>query len=75
MTGRCQPEPGYPIAVEPEWPDLFPSGTPTAWSYNDIENAGRPATNLPGDHEARGITIGMVLDQVDSASRVKTPTW
>ena len=51
----------YPITVEPEWLDLFPSGTPLRpWSYNDIENAGQPATNLPGDLKNEGITIGMV---------------
>ena len=62
----------YPITVEPEWLDLFPSGTPLRpWSYNDIENAGQPATNLPGDLKNEGITIGMVLDQVDSAGQVK----
>ena len=62
----------YPITVEPEWLDLFPSGTPLRpWSYNDIENAGQPAENLPGDLKNEGITIGMVLDQVDSAGQVK----
>ena len=62
----------YPITVEPEWLDLFPSGTPLRpWSYNDIENAGQPAANLPGDLKNEGITIGMVLDQVDDAGQVK----
>ena len=62
----------YPITVEPEWLDLFPSGTPLRpWSYNDIENAGQPAANLPGDLKKEGITIGMVLDQVDDAGQVK----
>ena len=62
----------YPITVEPEWLDLFPSGTPLRpWSYNDIENAGQPAKNLPGDLKNEGITIGMVLDQVDSTGQVK----
>ena len=61
----------YPIDVEPEWLELFPSGTQLrSWSYHDIPNAGQPATKLPGSLKDKGLTIGMVVDQIDSNGQV-----
>lgn len=61
----------YPIIVEPEWLDLFPSGTRLKpWSYSDIPNAGEPARNLPGPLKNENLTIGTVVEQINSNGEV-----
>ena len=63
---------GYPVESDPQWVDLFPSGTPLkSWSYSDIPNAGAPATDLPGPLKDANLTIGTVIEQTDTKGQVQ----
>ncbi|EJN46632.1 type VII secretion protein EccB [Pauljensenia sp. UMB0018B] len=63
---------GYPVEVDPQWVDLFPSGTPLrSWSYSEIPNAGAPATDLPGPLKDANLTIGTVVEQTDAKGEVQ----
>lgn len=63
---------GYPVESDPQWVDLFPSGTPLkSWSYSDIPNAGAPATDLPGPLKDANLTIGTVIEQTDTKGEVQ----
>ena len=64
---------GYPVEADPQWVDLFPSGTPLkSWSYSDIPNAGAPATDLPGPLKDANLTIGTVIEQTNTKGEVQS---
>ena len=66
---------GYPVESDPQWVDLFPSGTPLkSWSYSDIPNAGAPATTCPVPSKDANLTIGTVIEQTTRRDRSRTPT-
>lgn len=62
---------GYPVEVEPQWAELFPAGTPLKpWSYYDIPGHGQPATDLPGPLKNENLTVGTVIQQMNSSGEV-----